>query len=555
MKRHFLLLAAICLPLTVFAGKQPKRMFSTVDPPYAGGQWKNGDLISLPGGHDSTGVEYFAETGSGRTFFCGRGASRSDEARWLAVFPAASVRAWAGGKVRFVIPHEQIAGKLEAPLYSASQDFSLSFKPLTAYLKITIAPGNPPVKEIRVLANKFISGSYQANLDAAKVSVQLDAGDRFRDIVLKSPDGGAIPPGDYMAAIFARILPNGISVEIESEDGRVVSAKFTRKITLVAGKIKDLGIIDNLSLDDRSCAFIGEKYNMHSGSGEYPRTEVGKTLKGEACPKVLDVLWDTTYNVTNGLDYHQLKVEMESHDTIDLFLLRTDPSKGLELRVAWSNLCTPSKWVRQTPAEMAAHMDSPSKPVYAIVNADFCENKPPIRPRGPMHCDGKILVGSYSMDPRFTQQALSYVGVTFDGKITIGTNPEYAAAQKGLKECTGAGVILIRNSEIQGGYVATDVSQDPRTALGYTPDDIVWILSADGRHKGTEGVTYMDMAEIFRSLGCSDAVNLDGGGSTQMLVREPRTAKIELRNWPSDPTTGFGGRERPRLNGWAVMKR
>ena len=139
--------------------------------------------------------------------------------------------------------------------------------------------------------------------------------------------------------------------------------------------------------------------------------------------------------------------------------------------------------------------------------------------------------------------------------MTIGTNPEYASAKKSLKECTGAGVILVKDSEIQGGPVETTVSRDPRTALGYTSDNVVWILAADGRHKGTDGMTYMEMAEIFHALGCSDAVNLDGGGSTQMLVRNPDTAKMELRNWPSDPHIGFGGRERPRLNGWAVMKK
>ena len=59
-------------------------------------------------------------------------------------------------------------------------------------------------------------------------------------------------------------------------------------------------------------------------------------------------------------------------------------------------------------------MDTPSNPLYAIINADFCDNREPIKPRGPVHCDGKIWAPSYSIDPHFTQQALSYVGVDFD---------------------------------------------------------------------------------------------------------------------------------------------
>ena len=64
----------------------------------------------------------------------------------------------------------------------------------------------------------------------------------------------------------------------------------------------------------------------------------------------------------------------------------------------------------------------------------------------------------------------------------------------------------------------------------------------------------MEVASIFKALGCEAAVNLDGGGSTQMMVRNPQTDKIEMRNWPSDPTNGFGGRERARLNYWIVTK-
>ena len=202
---------------------------------------------------------------------------------------------------------------------------------------------------------------------------------------------------------------------------------------------------------------------------------------------------------------------------------------------------------------MAVQMDSPSKPLYAIINADFCDNREPIKPRGPVHCNGKIWAPSYSIDPHFTQQALSYVGVDFNGKMVIGANADYAAARKSLKECTGAGVIMIQDSKIQGGFVET-MSRDPRTAIGYTPDNIVWILVVDGRH-GTAGMTYGEMASIFHGLGCEAAVNLDGGGSTQLFMRDPQSGKIQLQNWPSDPHNGFGGRERPRLNAWTIIKR
>ena len=592
---------------------------------------------------------------------------------------------------------------------------------------------------MRVSTNKFISGSYKANLDARNVAVELNTGDRYRYVTLKPEDGGVFAPGEYSMAIFARTLPDGMLVEVMAADGRVASKNITAQLKHTLGKVRDLGILHNLQFADsdsdlmngvgtaygnegvlfwvdpdnmykgkvvaasadvikwadsndlygahtakedyelvhekvtslpafdtnpeqypavNACeqmrktyggnwhvpsatelkllfnAYYGktgsslpengveytdalaqeaatrfdaqleslggerllaqsnqywicgqnssgnmqfinmrrfhnghdeqmtEKYvrcvrdvynNNLSGNGEYPKTEMGKLLKSDLCPKVIDVLWDTTYTVTDGLEYYQMTVITDAYEKQDIYLLRTDPSRGLDLKVAISDKTTSSVWKRQEPSKMVEHVDTPSNPLYAIINADFCDNREPIKPRGPVHCDGKIWAPSYSIDPHFTHQALSYVGVDYNGRMVIGANSEYPEAKKSLKECTGAGVIMIQDSKIQGGFVET-MSRDPRTAIGYTSENIVWILVVDGRH-GTSGMTYGEMASVFHSLGCEAAVNLDGGGSTQLFMRNPQTNEIQLQNWPSDPHNGFGGRERPRLNAWTIIKR
>lgn len=288
---------------------------------------------------------------------------------------------------------------------------------------------------------------------------------------------------------------------------------------------------------------------------QYPQTNIGEILKGYMAPKIVDVLWDTTFTVTTGLDYYQLKLLTDSGEKLDTYLLRTDPSKGLELKVGVSSKTTSSVWHKQVLTEMTADMSTLSHPVYAMVNGDFCDNRPPIRPRGPVHCDGEILAQGYSQDPYYKHQGLSYLGVTYDGLMTIGPVENYESAKSTLKECTGGGLILIKNFEIQGGLVVWNTDRDPRTAMGYTKDNIVWTLAVDGRHKGTEGMTYEEMASIFHGLGCKDAVNLDGGGSTEMVVRHPYSGKIIICNWPSDPTDGEGGVERSRPTTWAIVKK
>ena len=60
----------------------------------------------------------------------------------------------------------------------------------------------------------------------------------------------------------------------------------------------------------------------------------------------------------------------------------------------------------------------------------------------------------------------------------------------------------------------------PRTAIGVTANNKVVFFVCEGRSV-TEGVKGMNMAmiaNVLQSLGCVDAMNLDGGGSTCMLV-------------------------------------
>ena len=284
----------------------------------------------------------------------------------------------------------------------------------------------------------------------------------------------------------------------------------------------------------------------------YPQTNIGELFKGNITSRIVDVLWDTTYNVTTGLDYYQMQVVTDVQEKLDVYLLRCDPSKGLDVKTVISTETTSSRWHLQNLSDMAAGISTAANPVYAIVNADFSDKRSPVRPRGPVHCNGNVWCSTFSLDPDYTHQGLSYIGMTWDGKMTIGPREDYESAKATLKECTGGGVILLEDSKIVG---RGSTSRDPRTAIGYTSGNVIWMLTVDGRHKGTEGMTYSEMSTIFFDIGCEAAVNMDGGGSAQMLTRNGLTGALEMRNWPSDPTVGFGGRERPRLNAWYVTKK
>jgi len=70
---------------------------------------------------------------------------------------------------------------------------------------------------------------------------------------------------------------------------------------------------------------------------------------------------------------------------------------------------------------------------------------------------------------------------------------------------------------------------NPRTAAALTADrGTMILLSADGRRPGVPGLTGFQMVDVLREFGAHDAINLDGGGSTTLVMNS------RIVNRPSD---------------------
>jgi len=103
-----------------------------------------------------------------------------------------------------------------------------------------------------------------------------------------------------------------------------------------------------------------------------------------------------------------------------------------------------------------------------------------------------------------------------------------------MRTAVGGGPVLIYDGKIR----ITDREEqlfpnsnrngehDPRTAMGYTRDGQLIVLVVQGRTPGTAaGATLVAEAQILLGLGCYEALNLDGGGSSCMLVNGKETIK------------------------------
>lgn len=285
--------------------------------------------------------------------------------------------------------------------------------------------------------------------------------------------------------------------------------------------------------------------SLQACEGNVPVAEI----LGQSCSAVNEVLWDTSFVLSNGVLYSELTLKTSGDAMQQIHLLKVESRKGNMLKMVLPENSTDitGGWRKQTLTEMSDVLAGDGYEVIAMTNADFWNTAEPINPRGPVHCGGYTVSPSWDYSDRVPQQALSFVGICKDGTPIIEEKAGYDSVASELEECCGSGVIMLADGEVTEDKYNL---RDPRTAIGYGLDGTFWLLVADGRgFSGAAGLTYREMGEIFKALGCEAAVNLDGGGSAQMLIRDRATGKHYIANSPCD------GKERPVISGWAIIKK
>ena len=125
-------------------------------------------------------------------------------------------------------------------------------------------------------------------------------------------------------------------------------------------------------------------------------------------------------------------------------------------------------------------------------------------------------------------------GKVWDVSTAIGGSPQLLKSGKVLVSDT-AEMIVINNK-----------TSRPRSAIGFTNNNLVLLLAVEGDNTvgGYDGVNLLDLSIILASLGCQDAINLDGGGSTSMVL----SSQLLVR-------PGDNGVERPVVSAVLIKKK
>jgi len=140
-----------------------------------------------------------------------------------------------------------------------------------------------------------------------------------------------------------------------------------------------------------------------------------------------------------------------------------------------------------------------------------------------------VIRGGDALEVRRTRALDRAEQITWDGiEVSVPTEGRRFRVVGGLPHLLSAGE-RVGDLEVEA-RPSFAAARHPRTAIGFD-EDRAWIVAVDGRREGySAGMTLPELTELFEALGVTDALNLDGGGSTAMVIGDG------VVNRPSDLT-------------------
>ena len=204
------------------------------------------------------------------------------------------------------------------------------------------------------------------------------------------------------------------------------------------------------------------------------------------------------------------------------------------------------------PLQMSSTSTSRNKTVYAGVNGEFYTNE---GPEGYMIKDSVKVVNGTRISSTTKQYPFhGFFGVrntsNTNNLFIIGTyDDDWSSEYLDLKQATGGQYILTKNGDIPyyGDLIEcvsdqTNYDQEtyyrykarhPRTAIGYD-DNYLYMVVVDGRQTNATGVYIEELALIMNYLGCTNSINMDGGGSSTSVIRNSEDGSYDVLNSPSN---------------------
>lgn len=129
----------------------------------------------------------------------------------------------------------------------------------------------------------------------------------------------------------------------------------------------------------------------------------------------------------------------------------------------------------------------------------------------------------------------TYLGVTYAGELVLGdVQKSWLSTKDSLYNAFGGEMWLVKNGVnnfnnltwrtssstliARYGSSKTDLTENPRTCIGYNENEVFLVVFEGRGQDGAVGVDLREMCAFMKDLGCTQAMNLDGGGSSALVA-------------------------------------
>ncbi|MBQ4527691.1 MAG: phosphodiester glycosidase family protein [Clostridia bacterium] len=154
---------------------------------------------------------------------------------------------------------------------------------------------------------------------------------------------------------------------------------------------------------------------------------------------------------------------------------------------------------------------------------EFRRNQPSVK----IPENGCVLVVSEGMNMFLANNFNVGDDIKFDYYIT----PDISKSEAAF----GAGAMLVSDGRALTNFSHVISGYQPRSAIGVDESGkTAYLVAVDGRQSISRGMTMIELANLMASLGCYNAVNLDGGGSTRMIASTEWNSNLTAVNSPSE---------------------
>ena len=267
----------------------------------------------------------------------------------------------------------------------------------------------------------------------------------------------------------------------------------------------------------------------------------------ESTPEIQKVFSENNSEIADGILVRE--ISFQSHFWIQhMFVAEIDMTKGWKLGVLNPEDTDYLPYPEPQPLHlMAASANNGNRKVELCINGDvfgYYDKSPYQIPAGIWIKNGKVL------KKEFEPSCSCFIYSLNDDSIAIASRDEYEGDKDKIRDAIGGWHLLVWDGKLSE-HVKNKiyVNDHPRTFIGISKDrKKLYMFVSDGRQSGySHGIDLDIAANICIGAKCDRACNLDGGGSTAMVIKDKEQAgnnTFKYLNKPCDrqPDGSYGPR-------------